>query len=69
MANATGMVGIWMSVAFVAGGACPGICCGKCLKSQADEQQSDLYLVRHGYENPTFLLTSPALLLVLLTEK
>uniref|UniRef100_A0A669Q1R1 Uncharacterized protein n=1 Tax=Phasianus colchicus TaxID=9054 RepID=A0A669Q1R1_PHACC len=29
-------------VAFVAGGACIGICCCKCLKSQDDEQQSGL---------------------------
>lgn len=29
-------------VAFVVGGACVGICCCKCLKSQDDEQQSGL---------------------------
>ncbi|KFW04398.1 Protein shisa-1, partial [Fulmarus glacialis] len=29
-------------VAFVAGGACVGICCCKCLKSQDEEQQSGL---------------------------
>ncbi|XP_009080395.1 PREDICTED: protein shisa-1-like, partial [Acanthisitta chloris] len=29
-------------VAFIVGGACVGICCCKCLKSQAEEQQNGL---------------------------